>query len=487
MRFNKARNASGNNKMESMRKSFFYISLVVDMVVLIVSFSIADFISRGRLPVNLKSGIAPFSLPEVFTVLVFLFAWYFSAKATLLYDELKNHHFVSELFTLLKNVFIQMITGVIILFSLKSILLSRFFLMSYLISLLSVMVLFRVVFRLIKNIPGISNRSVKKVLIVGSGETGRDFFCFPDKAVMVGFQPIGYISDIDTKVSGIEYLGKISTLTEKLEEMDVDEVLISLGDKETKHLENIINILSGFPVRARIIPEYSKFISNKYQITFFNNIPVIDIRNDPLDELHLRILKRVFDVVFSLLFLLLIFSWFGLIISLIIKITSPGPVFFSQERWGRKNKKFTLYKFRSMVKGSKDLDNKGKFVQATKDDVRITRFGRFLRRTSLDELPQFFNVLKGDMSVVGPRPHAVPMNLESKDKIKNYMLRHLVKPGITGWAQVNGLRGETGDSKLLSKRISYDMFYIENWSFWFDMRIIFLTVWRGIKGDPNAY
>ncbi|HNB57005.1 MAG TPA: sugar transferase, partial [bacterium] len=162
-------------------------------------------------------------------------------------------------------------------------------------------------------------------------------------------------------------------------------------------------------------------------------------------------------------------------------------VFFKQERWGRQNKKIICYKFRTMISQSRDVDDSGKYQQATQDDPRITPLGRFLRKTNLDELPQFWNVLMGQMSVVGPRPHPTPLNMESKEVIENYMLRHLVKPGITGWAQVNGYRGETRDPELMQKRVNHDIWYIENWSFWLDIQIIFLTVWQMIKYDTKGY
>ncbi len=239
--------------------------------------------------------------------------------------------------------------------------------------------------------------------------------------------------------------------------------------------------------RVKIIPDYFKFISNKYDISMFGQFPLIAVRDDRLNELHWRILKRSFDLVFSFLLFVLVFSWLWPLLSILIKTTSPGPVFFRQERWGRNNRKFITYKFRSMRADSTDLDANGKFRQVTKNDPRVTRIGKFLRRTNLDELPQFWNVLKGDMSIVGPRPHPTPLNLESKNKVRLYMFRHLVKPGITGWAQVNGFRGETGDISLMQQRIDYDVWYIENWSFMFDMQIVGDTIWKMIKGDPKAY
>jgi putative colanic acid biosynthesis UDP-glucose lipid carrier transferase len=175
------------------------------------------------------------------------------------------------------------------------------------------------------------------------------------------------------------------------------------------------------------------------------------------------------------------------LIGILIKLDSKGPILFKQERWGKNNKKFNVYKFRSMTIKSRDTDKKGRYIQARKGDPRITRVGRLLRKSNLDELPQFINVLKGEMSIVGPRPHPIPLNLESKDKVRYYMLRHLVKSGITGWAQVNGLRGEIRSTEEMQKRVDYDLWYIENWSFYLDMQIIASTVFKMFKGDPNAY
>jgi len=472
--------------MHGIRRSFHYILLFLDIIILVFSFSIADLVSRNRLPDILKEKLDIVSLPEVFTILIFFLIWFFSSKVSSLYDELKSYNFLSEIFTLLKNISIQLVTGVIILFSLKNILLSRFFLLLYLLFFLSGTLILRGVFRLAGRILMNKAGIKKKVLMIGSSNIGREIFSTPDNAMITGHDLIGFVTDVPSE-SDLDYLGGFSDIGKVIDEHEIDEVLIALNREEAEKLDSIMKVLTGFPVRARIVPEYFKFVSNKYQISFVNNIPVIDVRNDPLDELHWRLIKRGFDFIFASFFLIFVFSWLGFLLAIITKISSRGPVFFKQERWGRKNRKFTLYKFRSMVKESRDLDSEGMFVQAVKDDSRVTPFGKFLRKTSLDELPQFFNVLKGDMSVVGPRPHAVPMNIESKDKIENYMLRHLVKPGITGWAQVNGFRGATDNKRQLEKRIEYDMFYIENWSFWFDLRIIFLTIWRGVRGDPNAY
>lgn len=188
-----------------------------------------------------------------------------------------------------------------------------------------------------------------------------------------------------------------------------------------------------------------------------------------------------------MLLFVFVFSWLWPLLALLVKLSSPGPVFFKQERWGVQNRPIVCYKFRSMVRESRDVDEKGTYQQAKRDDWRVTRMGRFLRRRNLDELPQFINVLKGEMSVIGPRPHPTFMNLEISNSIRRYQLRHLIRPGITGWAQVNGFRGETIDMDLLLKRVEHDIWYIENWTVMLDIKIVLLSIWLMLKGDPRAY
>ena len=284
-----------------------------------------------------------------------------------------------------------------------------------------------------------------------------------------------------------KYLGKLSDLDFVLDNQRVDDVIIALPNYATEKLEEVISTCEKHTTRVKIIPDYFKFTSYKYSITMFDRFPIISVRNDKINEFHCRLIKRAFDTTFSLLLFIFVFSWLWPIIAIIIKLTSPGPVFYIQERWGRNNVKIRAYKFRSMVASSCEVDKNGKFQQTKKNDPRVTGIGKILRKTNLDELPQFWNVLKGEMSVVGPRPHPTPLNIESKDKVHLYMLRHLVKPGITGWAQVNGFRGETEDIVKMQKRIDHDIWYIENWSFSLDIQIILLTVWRMFKGDPHAY
>ena len=196
---------------------------------------------------------------------------------------------------------------------------------------------------------------------------------------------------------------------------------------------------------------------------------------------------HIFDIIFTLILFVFVFSWLFPIIALAIKLDSSGPVFYIQERWGKNGVPFKCIKFRSMVHHASTVRDDGKFNQTVKYDSRITRVGAFIRKTNFDELPQFFNVLWGNMSVIGPRPHAVQHSIESKMQIDNYLLRHLVKPGITGWAQVNGYRGETSDIFMMQKRVEFDIWYIENWSPWLDLKVIIMTLYSMIKGDLMAF
>jgi putative colanic acid biosynthesis UDP-glucose lipid carrier transferase len=235
-------------------------------------------------------------------------------------------------------------------------------------------------------------------------------------------------------------------------------------------------------IRFKFVPDFSIFINRKVHIDFVQDMPVLSLRPEPLQNLDNRMKKRAFDIIFSALVIFLILAWVVPIIALLIKLTSRGPVFFKQLRSGRNNVPFLCFKFRSLhVNG--DAHTK----QVTRDDARYTFIGKFLRKTNLDELPQFFNVLQGHMSVVGPRPHMLKHTQEFSEATKHYVIRQYVKPGVTGWAQVNGYRGEIKSDEQLQKRIECDINYMEQWSMWLDIRIIILTIYKSFIGDNNAY
>jgi putative colanic acid biosynthesis UDP-glucose lipid carrier transferase len=211
------------------------------------------------------------------------------------------------------------------------------------------------------------------------------------------------------------------------------------------------------------------------------------VKRYPLDNQSRYSLKNIFDIALALIIFLCIFTWLWPVIILAIKLDSNGPILYKQEREGKKNKRFMCLKFRSMIFNCKQFDKKGSFLQTSENDLRITRVGKFLRRRNIDELPQFLCVLRGDMSLIGPRPHPTALNLEYQGKIRDYSSRHRIKPGITGWAQIHGLRGKVKNVDHMRKRIEHDLWYIENWSFWLDVKIIFRSLVLMIKGDPKAY
>lgn len=341
----------------------------------------------------------------------------------------------------------------------------------------------RVILKRLRN----SSNVVRNVLIVGARETGLDFYEQYIKDHQYGYKLTGFVDEEKHPTLNGNYLGKTSEIEKIIAKHSLDDIIVTVPFTEEKLLENIVEVGEREGKRIRIIPDYQRFGAGKLHFDQLGQFPVITLRSLPLDVIDNRIYKRIFDIVFSLLVIIFVFSWLFPIISILIKMSSKGPVFFKQERWGLNNKVITCYKFRSMVAVSRDVDENGNYLQATKNDPRITKIGAFLRKTNLDEMPQFLNVLLGSMSVVGPRPHPVPLNIMSKNRVDDYMKRLWVKPGITGWAQVKGYRGETRDLYLMKKRVELDIWYIENWTFSLDLQIILQTIVNMVKGEKNAF
>ena len=276
----------------------------------------------------------------------------------------------------------------------------------------------------------------------------------------------------------VPVIGRIDELEKMLPENDYDEIAITLGINHYDSLEQIVAITEKSGVHTKFIPDYNNIIPTRPYTEDLDGLPVIHVRKVPLSNSFNRFLKRTFDIFGSLL-LIILFSIPMAIVAAIIKATSPGPLIFKQERVGLHNRPFKMFKFRSMEVQD---DSKEKQAWTVQNDPRVTPIGKFIRKTSLDELPQFFNVLKGDMSLVGPRPERPFFVEKFKEEIPRYMIKHQVRPGITGWAQVNGYRGDTS----ISMRIDCDLYYIENWTFGLDIKILFLTIFKGFV-NKNAY
>lgn len=265
-------------------------------------------------------------------------------------------------------------------------------------------------------------------------------------------------------------------------EENIDEIYCSIGDLSNTQVKKIIDFADNNLITLKFIPSEKQIISRSVKFEYYDYIPVISSRNISQDETLNKIIKRVFDIVFSIIVILTILSWLIPILAIIIKWESKGPLFFIQKRNGLNYKEFDCYKFRSM-----EVNDKADLDLSSKNDVRITKVGKFIRRTSIDELPQFFNVLLGDMSVVGPRPLMVSVANLYALKVDKFMVRHFVKPGITGLAQTKGYRGEVETDYDIINRVKYDIFYLENWSILLDIKIIFDTVFNTLKGDEKAY
>ncbi|MCY1253766.1 UDP-glucose:undecaprenyl-phosphate glucose-1-phosphate transferase [compost metagenome] len=339
----------------------------------------------------------------------------------------------------------------------------------------------RVASRVVLNLLRITGANSKRVLIVGYGRTGQEMYRRATASHATGFKVSGiYAPEGEPTPEGRRRITDSAQIPEFARDQGIDEIWLTLPMSEFRLMQEINFSLRNDFIDIKWMPSVLDFDLLNHNVGNFLGMPAVEMNRPP--ALGVRgTIKAIFDRTFAALVLIALSPLF-LIIGILIKRDSPGPVFFKQERLGMDGRVIHVYKFRSM----KVHAEHGTVTQATKGDSRITPIGAFLRRTSLDELPQFINVLRGEMSVVGPRPHAMAHNNMYKEQLDFYMMRHRVKPGITGWAQINGYRGETDTLDKMAKRVEHDIFYIRNWSFWMDVRIIFWTAFKGWTGR-NAY
>lgn len=319
----------------------------------------------------------------------------------------------------------------------------------------------------------------RQIIIVGWNGTSQRLYREIQSDLGYGYRIVGIFDNTEHK--DIKITGRLADIPAFIGKQDVDEMYCALPSEE-ENVGDLIRIADNNDIAFCYVPMISGFMTTTFGLTSFGNIPLLIYRVSPLQHLHNRIIKRLFDIIVSLIAIALVSVTVLIPIVVAIKLSSKGPVLFKQKRTGYRGREFVCLKFRTM-KINADADTK----QATKDDPRKTKVGDFLRRTSLDELPQFLNVLYGNMSVVGPRPHMVKQTDEYRQLINRYMVRHLIKPGITGLAQVSGFRGQTEELWQMEKRVEYDVKYIENWTFWLDLKIMVRTVLNAIQGEKNAF
>ncbi|WP_057832354.1 undecaprenyl-phosphate glucose phosphotransferase [Colwellia sp. TT2012] len=326
--------------------------------------------------------------------------------------------------------------------------------------------------------------SSKKVAIIGATPLGIKIMQQIKLHDELGYDNVGFFEDrAPDRLTGLkpnDIVGSIDTAVNKARAGEIDVLFIALPIAAEKRIAEILSYLGDTTVDVHLVPDFLLSNLMHSRIDHVGEIDTLSVFESPYLGIR-RLIKRSEDVIIGSLILFTILPVL-MLIAIVIKLTSKGPVLFKQDRYGLSGQKIKVWKFRSMSV----MENSDKVIQATKNDPRITPFGGFLRRTSLDELPQFFNVLSGSMSIVGPRPHAVSHNEEYRKKVEFYMLRHKVKPGITGWAQINGWRGETDTLEKMEKRVEFDLQYIKNWSVWLDIKIIILTVFKGFV-SKNAY
>lgn len=357
------------------------------------------------------------------------------------------------------------------------------FLLLYYLALVVMFSLWRIIVRVSLKVYRKKGYNFKRVIIVGAGKNGMELYRVMKEELAYGFNVMGFFDDnLALKEVLPNYLGMTYEVEQFALDHEVDEIYCTLPGTQDQKMLRLLNFSEKHMIRFYIVPEFYRIVKKSMLMQVMESVPLLTVRREPLQAAYNRALKRCFDVVFSLAVLLTIYPVMYVIVGILIKISSPGPILFKQKRTGIYGEEFDCYKFRTMR-----VNPQADELQAQKDDPRKTRVGDFLRRTNLDEFPQFVNVLAGDMSVVGPRPHMLKHTEQYSAIIDKYMVRHLVKPGLTGWAQVTGYRGETKTLEQMEGRVKRDVWYIENWSFFLDLKIIVVTVWNMFRGERNAY
>lgn len=386
-----------------------------------------------------------------------------------------------ELFELIKANFLGVIFLMALFYTIKDIDYARLFLVIFVVLNIILDFMFRMIVNRILHIIRKSGHNLKHVVLVGYGRTAENYIDRLRAHPEWGYYVHGIMDDNlpeDFDYRNVKYMGRINELEKLLATNKYDEIAITLSIEEYAKLEKIVMICEKSGVHTKFVPDYNNVIPTKPYTEDLDGIPVIHVRHVPLTSSFNKVIKRIVDV-FGAIVALIVFSIPMLLTAIAVKATSKGPLIFKQTRVGLHNKEFAMYKFRSMEVQEASEE---KTAWTTKGDARVTPVGKFIRKTSIDELPQLFNVLKGDMSLVGPRPERPFFVQKFKEEIPRYMIKHQVRPGMTGWAQVNGYRGDTS----IPKRIDYDLYYVENWTLLLDIKILFMTFCVGFV-NKNAY
>jgi putative colanic acid biosynthesis UDP-glucose lipid carrier transferase len=440
-----------------------------------VSFEVDRFFYSSKLP-------NPLGNKYINLWIAFNFAWMIATWLSNLYSQ--NNITTFEIFsrkTLRSYIyFLALIMVFIVLFKQEG--LSRLFVMTVLVSIGLVIFVNRLVYIVIAQYIRNREEFVRKVIIIGYNDVSKKLVKQLEEDTL-NTKIIGYCEDEQEvhELSTYPIVGNLNNVIEVSKQFQANEIFSTIAPDENDSIYELMKQADQACIRFKLIPNFNTFTRLPVHIDYFGSLPVLSLRKEPLDDIANRVRKRIYDFVISSIVIILVLSWMIPLLGFLIWLDSRGPVFFVQMRTGKNNQPFRCIKFRSM-KINKESD----ILQATKGDARITRLGKFLRRSSLDEFPQFLNVFMGSMSIVGPRPHMLKHTDDYSGTINRYMVRQFVKPGITGWAQINGFRGETKTIWEMEKRVENDIWYLENWSLWLDTRIIFMTAYKLFVGDIYA-
>lgn len=459
--------------IKSNQKYFNRLHVVLDAIIIAASYGLSwgiKFYDDGRTMMNHMYIVGLICIIPMYLILYLIFNVYSPKRVQTIKEEISN---------IIKSNTVGLVIFIMALYMLHQPHFSRQMMFIFYIINNTAEIIFRNLIRWV--LRKIRNRGFnqKHILLVGYSRAAEGYIDRIKANSQWGYHIMGILDDnvkTGTKYRGEQVIGEISRLDDILLENELDEIAITLGIAEYAKLEKIVAICEKSGVHTKFIPDYNNFIPTRPYTEDLLGLPVINIRHVPLNGGFNKFIKRFTDIVGSFL-LIILFSPIMLAVALAVKVSSKGPVIYKQERVGLHNRNFVMYKFRSMK-----INRCDELHFTTQNDDRTTKIGRFIRKCSLDELPQLFNVLKGDMSLVGPRPERPEFVEQFKEQIPRYMIKHQVRPGMTGWAQINGYRGNTS----IQKRIEYDLYYIENWTLWFDIAILFQTIFKGFV-NKNAF
>lgn len=464
------------------QKVFNRLHLLVDALIVAISYLLAWYIKFATIFANTEPGAGALSKETYFSFLYFLVPGYILIYYYFnMYKPKRATRRKYEIINIFTANTVGLVLFIVTLYMVKIQHFSREMMVLFYVINIALTTLFRSMIRSLLQFFRKKRYNMKYILLIGYSRAAEEYITRINSNPQWGYVIRGILDDripSGTTYKGVKVVGRIENIHYILPENKLDEIAITLALADYDNLENIVDLCEKSGVHTKFIPDYNSLVPSHPYTEDLMGLPVINIRYVPLTNTINWVAKRTVDVVGSFMGIVLS-SPIMLVCALAVKFTSKGPVIFKQERVGLHNKTFKIYKFRTMETQKPVAEQQGWTV---KDDPRVTKIGKFLRRTSLDELPQLFNILVGEMSLVGPRPERPQFVDKFKEEIPRYMIKHQVRPGLTGWAQINGYRGDTS----IRKRIEYDLYYIENWSMVLDIRIMFLTIFKGFI-NKNAY